>query len=94
MRSLYVSGKLPTYPSPKPTLPLTSQLGQNVGLGEGYKRIKMPNVIKGPMSCYLLSFRKLKRVFASINSKNNDKCCYLTFSCVQTDAITPNKVGS
>ena len=27
--------KLPTYPSPKPTLTLTSHLGQNVGLGEG-----------------------------------------------------------
>ena len=27
--------KLPTYPSPKPTLTLTSDLGQNVGLGEG-----------------------------------------------------------
>ena len=26
---------LPTYPSPKPTLSLTSHLGQNVGLGEG-----------------------------------------------------------
>ena len=24
-----------TYPSPKPTLTLTSHLGQNVGLGEG-----------------------------------------------------------
>ena len=33
--SLYVSGKLPTYPSPKPTLILTSHLGKNVGLGEG-----------------------------------------------------------
>ena len=33
--SLCVSGKLPTYPSPKPTLTLTSDLGQNVGLGEG-----------------------------------------------------------
>ena len=32
---LYVSAKLPTYPSPKPTLTLTSHLGQNVGLGEG-----------------------------------------------------------
>ena len=31
----YVSGKLPTYPSPKPTLTLTSHLGQNVGVGEG-----------------------------------------------------------
>ena len=33
--SLYVCGKLPTYPSPKPTLTLTSHLGQNVGLGVG-----------------------------------------------------------
>ena len=33
--SLYVSGKLPTYPSPNPTLRLSSHLGQNVGLGEG-----------------------------------------------------------
>ena len=33
--SLYVSGKLPTYPSPKSTLTLNSHLGQNVGLGEG-----------------------------------------------------------
>ena len=33
--SLYVTGKLPTYPSPKLTLTLTSHLGQNVGLGEG-----------------------------------------------------------
>ena len=33
--SLYVSGKLPTYPFPKPTLTLTSHLGKNVGLGEG-----------------------------------------------------------
>ena len=33
--SCYVSGKLPTYPSPKPTLRLSSYLGQNVRLGEG-----------------------------------------------------------
>ena len=33
--SLYVFGKLPTYPSPQPTLTLTSHLGQNVSLGEG-----------------------------------------------------------
>ena len=30
----YVSRKLPTYPSPKPTLTLTSHLRHNVGLGE------------------------------------------------------------
>ena len=34
MVQVYVSGKLPTYPSPKPTLTLTSHLGQNIGLGE------------------------------------------------------------
>ena len=34
--SFYVSVKLPTYPSPKPTLTLSSYLGQNVGLGEGW----------------------------------------------------------
>ena len=28
-------GKLLTYPSPKPTLTLSSYLGQNIGLGEG-----------------------------------------------------------
>ena len=33
--SIQISGKLPTYPSPKPSLSLTSHLGQNVGLGEG-----------------------------------------------------------
>ena len=33
--SLYVSGKLPTYPSPKPALTLNSHLRQNVGLREG-----------------------------------------------------------
>ena len=33
--SLYASGKLRTYPSPKPTLTLTSHLRQDVGLGEG-----------------------------------------------------------
>ena len=33
--SFYVSGKLPTYPSPKLTLTLTSHLGPNAGLGEG-----------------------------------------------------------
>ena len=33
--SLYVSGKLPTYPSPKPTSTLISHLRQNVGSGEG-----------------------------------------------------------
>ena len=33
--SLHVSGKLPTYPSHKPTLTRNSHLKQNVGLGAG-----------------------------------------------------------
>ena len=37
--TLYFSGKLLTYPSPKPTSTLTSHLGQNVGLDEGGKGI-------------------------------------------------------
>ena len=32
--SLYLSGKLPTYPSPKPTFCPTLELSVNVGLGE------------------------------------------------------------
>ena len=36
MGSLYVCGRLSTYPFPEPTLTLTSLLGQNVGLGEEY----------------------------------------------------------
>ena len=35
-RSIYVSWKVLTYPSQKRTLTLTSHLGQNVGLGEGW----------------------------------------------------------
>ena len=33
--TLSVSGKLSTYPSPKPTVTLTSHLGQNIGRGVG-----------------------------------------------------------
>ena len=38
--SLYVSGKLPTYPSPKPTLTLTSHLRQNVGTERIFDQLK------------------------------------------------------
>ena len=31
----YMFWKLPTYPSPKPNLTLSSHFGKNVGLGEG-----------------------------------------------------------
>ena len=46
-----MSGKLPTYPSPKATLTLTCHLGQNVGLRGGggeergaRKRITIPSL--------------------------------------------------
>ena len=48
-----MSGKLPTYPSPKLTLTLTCHLGQNVGLSEraggggergARKRITIPSL--------------------------------------------------
>ena len=45
--SIQVSGKLPTYPSPKLTLTLTSRLGQNDSLGEGRREVsqkRFPNV--------------------------------------------------
>ena len=35
MGSFYVSVKLATYPSPKPTLTLSSYLGEDIGQGEG-----------------------------------------------------------
>ena len=35
IRILIHNGNLSTYPSPKPTLTLTSHLGQNVGLWDG-----------------------------------------------------------
>ena len=49
--SLHVSGKLPTCPSPKPTLTLSSHLGQDVGLGRGrravsQKRIMIPQILE------------------------------------------------
>ena len=34
-KKLYVSGKLPTYPSPKPTFFPKWEVSVNVGLGEG-----------------------------------------------------------
>ena len=39
--------KLPTYPSPRPTLTLTSQLGQNVGLGALNAWIRKSKVPQG-----------------------------------------------
>ena len=43
-------GKLPTYPSPKPTLTFTFHLGQNVGLEEGQmvsvsQMYNVPNIV-------------------------------------------------
>ena len=57
--SFYVSVKLPTYPSPKPTLILSFYLGQNVGYGEGYvgsftKTQNDPTLLQGLFSLWAL----------------------------------------
>ena len=43
-RALYVSGKLSTYPSHKPTLTLTSHLGKSVGLRRGRWAISQKHI--------------------------------------------------
>ena len=43
--SLYVSGKLPTYPSPNPTFCLKWEVSVNVGLGEGRRAVSQKGVM-------------------------------------------------
>ena len=49
--ALYISGKLPTYPSPKPTLTLTSHLKENVGGGVGGQFLR--NLLWSHFACPL-----------------------------------------
>ena len=48
--SIWVSGKLPTYPFPKLTLTLTSHLGQNFGLRVKKKKVKGMFIVEGALS--------------------------------------------
>ena len=48
--SLYISGKLSTYPASKPTLTLTSHSGQNVGLGAVWVGF-FPEMYNDPVLC-------------------------------------------
>ena len=66
--SIYVSGKLPTYPSPKLRLILTSHLGQNDGLGGGvggwgrWEVFQNPLFLSHPNTTFPQSaFKSLKR---------------------------------
>ena len=43
--SLYVSGKLLTYPSPKPTFPPKWEVSVNVGLGEGKWAVSQKRIV-------------------------------------------------
>ena len=52
--SMFVSGKLPTYPSPNLTFTLTSCFGQNVRFGEGYVD-SFPETYIDPVNHLLLS---------------------------------------
>ena len=51
---LHVFGKLPTYPSPKPILTLTSHSGQNVRLGEGQVG-SFPEMYNDPFCCHVIT---------------------------------------
>ena len=50
---MYVSGKLPTYPSPNLTLILSSRFGQNVRLGEGWVGNFPETYIDPKSACYV-----------------------------------------
>ena len=65
--SIRVSGKLPTYPSSKPPLTLTSHLGQNVGLREGLDR-QFPKKINSSDDSNAVSLWTLMSTYTS--SKN------------------------
>ena len=60
-----MSGNLPTHPSPKQTLSLTSHLGQNVGLGEGYPETQIDSITLAPA-------RKQYRIGFLFTHKNGD----------------------
>ena len=65
MGSFYVSGKLPTYPSTKPTSTLSSYLGQNVGLGKRRGRAKVSQKRKMIPGMYEIGKEKDARVVLS-----------------------------
>ena len=52
MGLLHVSGKLPTYPSPKPTLTITSPLGKMLALGRGRWAVSQKRIMIHKMLMY------------------------------------------
>ena len=68
MDHYYISKKLPTYPSPKPTLTLTSHLGRNVCAGEGYVG-SFPEAYNDPKRL----LKNPKRTCNKVNHQNCDK---------------------
>ena len=75
--SMYVSGKLPTYPSPKLTLTLTSRFGKNVRFGKGLwgvaqKHSLIPDMQPSPNTPAQLM--KASSVIQNINGNSFPNC--------------------
>ena len=78
--SLYVSGKLPAYPSPKPTFCPKWEVIVNVGLGEG--RVgSFPETYYNPKCCDAVTLFRCEKQ-GSAHSSANQRLCFknATFS--------------
>ena len=67
----------PTYPSPKPTLTLTSHLGQNVGLREGWVGSFQEKYNYSESFAYLLLLNKVRphfQVFCKVRLVTFEQC--------------------
>ena len=65
--SLHVSGKLPTYPSPKPAVCATWEVSGSVGLGEGFRdssRYLLQGIIRFTDRLYRDSFELTLKAYA------------------------------
>ena len=72
--SLYVSRKLPAYPSPKPTFCPKWEVIVNVGLGEG--RVgSFPETYYNPKCCYAVTFFRCEKQ-GSAHSSANKRLCF------------------
>ena len=85
--SLSIPWKLPTYPSPKPTLTLTFYLGQNIGLGSGRWEVSQLFTLEMAQLSWASLFvpagfaaRRLRtHTLPILNSKKRRDCSQSTF---------------
>ena len=85
--SLTILWKLPTYPSPKPTLTLNFYLGQNIGLGRGRWEVSQLFTLEMAPPSWASLFalagfaaRRLRtHTFPLLNSKKRRDCSQSSF---------------